>query len=82
MHDWHDALFFGSYNLHVDKVGCGGFQLGLVVSNTHNLVIFPLSSGLGKMHSQNGQVSDSKRTGKYLPCNTMDAVIIMCNMYQ
>ena len=35
---------------------CGDFQLSPVVNNTHDLVIFPSTSGLRKMHSQDGNV--------------------------
>ena len=53
---------------------CGGFQRCLVLNSTHDLVIFPSPSSLGKMCSQDGRASDSERANTHLSCSAMGII--------
>ena len=53
---------------------CGDFQRCLVVNSTHDLVIFPSASGLGKMCSQDGRASDSKQASIHLSGSAMGII--------
>ena len=61
---------------------CCDFQVSLVLNNTHEFVIFPSASGLGRMHSQVMQASDTERTGRHVSYSTMGIINRMGNMCQ
>ena len=53
---------------------CDGFQRCLVLNSTHDFVIFPSASGLGKICSQDGRASDSERASTHLSCSAMGTI--------
>ena len=70
--DLPKSIGFTAIAVFVDH--CGGFQRSLVLNNTHDLVIFPSASSLGKMCSQDERASDSERASTHLSCSAMGII--------